>query len=92
VNHTEDVTAMTRAYEDLRLQVATGSPAPVTPQGLAIFMRGGTPAWIAAWRSLGPRRPDIEPSIYATVLPSTSALAAVLAEMAVQRWRATDAR
>jgi hypothetical protein len=34
-------------YEDLRAQ-ATGQIPPATPRGLALFLRSGLPAWMAA--------------------------------------------
>ena len=37
-----------QAYEALRAQ-ATGQLPATTPRGLALFLAGGLPTWLAAW-------------------------------------------
>jgi hypothetical protein len=47
---------MTEGYEALRAQATGAAAGP--PRGLALCVRAGLPAWMAAWRSLvGAARP-----------------------------------
>lgn len=74
--------ALAEAYEALRAQ-ATGIATPVTPRGLALFLRAGLAAWMVAWTSTtAPRGPAIPPGRPRPVLGGLSMdLVRVLAEM-----------
>jgi len=84
---------MTEGYETLRAQATGAAAGP--PRGLALCLRSGLPAWMAAWHSLvgaalpaGAKRPERQGRPVATG-PRGADLAVLLAEMAVAGQRRT---
>jgi hypothetical protein len=84
---------MTEGYEALRAQATGAAAGP--PLGLALCMRAGLPAWMAAWHSLvGAARPAgaarAARRVGAVAAGRLGAeLAVLLAEMAVAGQRRT---
>ncbi|OIP32034.1 MAG: hypothetical protein AUK47_21295 [Deltaproteobacteria bacterium CG2_30_63_29] len=73
----------THHYEALRSE-ALGARRSASGRGLALFIRGGTVAWMAAWSSLVTARPSAErPQPASAPFPSQDALVEVLATMAM---------
>lgn len=66
-------------YEDLRAQ-ATGQIPPATPRGLALLLRSGLPAWMAACPpvTFNPTLTKTTSSVSVTLSPSLDGLNAEL--------------
>src|SRR5215472_9211847 len=77
---------LAQAYELLRAQAEGGVTLGTRPTGLAAFLRGGMPQWMATWRRLLPVSSP-HPKQPATAAPSLAGigreLALLLAEMAL---------
>lgn len=77
---------LAQAYELLRAQAEGGVILGTRPTGLAAFLRGGMPEWMATWRRLLPVSSP-HPEQPATAAPSLAGigreLAVLLAEMAL---------
>lgn len=75
-------------YEDLRAQ-ATGQIPPATPRGLALLLRSGLPAWMAACPPVtcDPAPAKVTSSLFGASPPSLAGLSAdlvtVLTDMAL---------
>jgi hypothetical protein len=87
---------MTEGYEALRAQATGAAAGP--PRGLALCMRAGLPAWMAAWHALvGAARPAgaaraarrVGAGAAGRLGADLAALAVLLAEMAVAGQRRT---
>lgn len=70
---------MVQWYEDLRAQ-ATGQIPPATPRGLALLLRSGLPAWMAACPPIvaGPAPIKTAPSLPSASAPSLAGLSSEL--------------
>ncbi len=76
---------MTDRYEELRAYAFGGRLTGALPQGLALVLRRGLPAWLQAWQRCVPDR--LAPAPQAPARSLVPDVALVLADMVLQTIR-----